>query len=282
MLRNSLFILVAPLLFSASCGVSGDRVQSHSLLDEIPRRGVLRVGVECVYKGTCFVEPDTGEAVGYSVELTNLMARDLGVTVEWVDLEWTALIPAITTGNVDIVTQGMTNTPERAKVVEMTKPMDFYPGVLILPAESPLHEQTNLDELITDLNTPDRTVSFLLGGSQERTANALFPNATHRALDVAAAYMELVSGRADAMISDAGDAWDMTRENPAGKIWRDQIVYSLHGCMVIRNSDQRFLNWLNNWIDYYMSNQMLRNMKLKWYRKRGVPDWMQVLPPLGT
>jgi len=281
-LRNSLLILVAPLLFSASCGVSGDRVQSHSLLDEIPRRGVVRVGVECVYKGTCFVEPDTGEAVGYSVELTNLMARDLGVTVEWVDLEWTALIPAITTGNVDIVTQGMTNTPERAKVVEMTKPMDFYPGVLILSAESPLHEQANLDELITALNTPDRTVSFLLGGSQERTANALFPNATHRALDVAAAYMELVSGRADAMISDAGDAWDMTRENPAGKIWRDQIVYSLHGCMVIRNSDQRFLNWLNNWIDYYMSNQMLRNMKLKWYRKRGVPDWMQVLPPLGT
>ncbi len=279
MLRHSFVLLVTATLLPLSCRGGGGGGEAPSLLDEIPRRGVMRVGVECVYKGTCFVDPETGEAVGYSVELTNLMARDLGVTVEWVDLEWTALIPAITTGNVDIVTQGMTNTPERAKVVEMTRPMDYYPGVLILPADSPLHDQATLDELLAVLNTPERTVSFLLGGSQERTANALFPEATHRALDVAAAYMELVSGRADAMIADASDAWDMTRENPAGKIWRDQIVYSLYGCMVIRAGDQRFLNWLNNWIDYYTSNQTLWNVKLKWYRERGVPDWMQVLPP---
>jgi polar amino acid transport system substrate-binding protein len=227
------------------------------------------------------VEPQSGELVGYSVELTNIMGRDLGVEIEWVDLEWTALIPAITTGKVDIITQGMTNSPERAKVVEMSKPMDYYPGVVVMPADSPLHEIESFEELVMALNRPDRTISFLLGGAQERAAKAIVPEATHRGLDVAAAYMEVSSKRADAMLVDAGDAWDMSRENPSGKIWRDQVVYTLYGCMVIRSGDQRFLNWVNNWIDYYTSNSTLRNIKLKWYRKRGVPEWMQILPRAG-
>ncbi|GIK41579.1 MAG: amino acid ABC transporter substrate-binding protein [Chloroflexota bacterium] len=252
-----------------------------SLLDGIQERGVLRVGTECVYKGACYIDPNTNERRGYAVDLTNLMAQDLGVEVEWVDMEWTALIPAIETGKVDIITQGMTLTPERLKVVEMSKPMDWYPGVLLLPADSPLHDLTTLDEVALALNQPDRTITFILGSSQERTTKLMFPNANHNGLDLAAAYLEVATGRADAMFADAGDAFDLTQNNPGAKIWQDEIVYTELGSMVIRAGDQRFLNWLNGWVDFYTANGTLRNTKLASYEERGVPEWMRALPQPG-
>lgn len=269
------------LLFVAACvqPEGGGGTPSASLLDAVQERGVLRVGAECVYKGTCFLDPDTGERVGYSVELTRILARDLGVEVEWLDMEWSALIPAIGTGQIDVITQGMTNSPERAKVVEMTKAMDYYPGALVLPPTSPLHGVTDLNAVWAALDSEDKTITFLLGGTQELMTKALLPKAKHRGLDVAAAYMEIASGRADAMLVDAGDAWDMIHATPGGKIWQDRVVYTLTGSMVIRPGDQRFLNWLNTWIDYYSGNQTLRTIKLKWYEARGVPSWMRVLPP---
>ena len=127
---------------------------AKSLLDEIQERGKMRVGAECLYKGTCYVDPDSGERTGYSVDLAALMATDLGVEIEWVDLEWGALIPAIETGTADIIMMGMTNTPDRAKVVEMSRPMDYYPGVLVMPADSPLHDLTSLDQILAELNKP--------------------------------------------------------------------------------------------------------------------------------
>jgi ABC-type amino acid transport substrate-binding protein len=273
--------LVIALLLSCGPPAGEGPSGSRSLLEEIQDRGVLRVGAECVYKGTCFLDPASGERVGYSVEITRLMAQDLGVEVEWVDLEWTALIPAIGTGQVDIITQGVTNSPERAKVVEMSKPMDYYPGVLVLPAGSRLHELETVDEVFAALNRPERSVAFLLGGAQERISKTVLPRAQQKGLDLAAAYLEVASGRADAMLADAGDAWDMIRANPGGKIWRDTVVYTLYGSMVIRPGEQRFLNWINNWIGYYTANQTLRSLKLKWFIERGVPEWMRVLPPAG-
>lgn len=284
-MRKSWFILTVALLVVmvvVGCRAQAPQEVQKSLLEEIPNRGKMRVGAECLYKGTCYIDPATGERTGYSVDLANLMAQDLGVQIEWVDLEWTALIPAIQTGKADIIMMGMTNTPERAKVVEMSRPMDYYPGVLVMPADSPLHQLDSLDAILAELNKPERTVTYLLGGAQERTINLMLPNATKRGLDMAAAYMEVASGRADAMFADAGDAADMIAENPGGKIWNDQIVYTEHGCMVIRAGDQRFLNWINNWIDYYESRGTLRSLKLKWYEIRGTPEWMRALPPSGV
>jgi len=175
----SVLLVVVPL---AGCKKEAAEAPAaaKSLLDEIQERGVMRVGAECLYKGTCYIDPDTGERTGYSVDLANLMAQDLEVEIEWVDVEWSALIPAIETGKADIIMMGMTNTPARAKVVEMSKPMDYYPGVLVMPADSPLHDLKTLDAILSELNKPERTVTFLLGGAQERTIDLMLPDATRR------------------------------------------------------------------------------------------------------
>ena len=260
----------------------GDTAEQQGTVERIRERGTLRVGAECLYKGTCFLDPDTGERLGYGVDVTNILAADLGVDVEWVDMEWTALIPAIQTGQVDMITQGMTRTPERAFAVTFTDPMEYYPQALVLNSESELLELENLDEVIVALNQPDRTITFLLGGAHQIIVENSFPRAQHRGLESAQAFEEVATGRADAMIADTGDAWDYMQNNPRATIWQMRAISTHQGSFVISYGDLEFLTWLNNWVAYYTANGTLRNLKLAWNQERGIPADLAGLPPAGA
>ena len=267
---------------TASTTDEGDAAGQQSTLDRIRERGTLRVGAECLYKGTCFLDPDTGERLGYGVDVTNILAADLGVDVEWVDMEWTALIPAIQTGQVDMITQGMTRTPERAFAVTFTDPMEYYPQALVLNSESELLELENLDDVMVALNQPDRTITFLLGGAHQIIVENSFPRAQHRGLESAQAFEEVATGRADAMIADTGDAWDYMQNNPRATIWQMRAISTHQGSFVVPYGDIEFLTWMNNWVAYYTANGTLRNLKLAWNQERGIPADLAGLPPAGA
>jgi ABC-type amino acid transport substrate-binding protein len=265
---------------AAAAQATGAETQGGTLA-RIRERGTLVVGAECLYKGTCFLDPDSGERLGYGVDVTNILAQDLGVEVEWVDMEWTALIPAVQTGQIDMITQGVTRTPERAFSVTFTEPMEYYPQALVLPADSPLLEQENFDEVVGELNQPGNVITFLLGGAHQIMVENSFPQAEHRGLESAQAFEEVASGRADAMIADTGDAWDYIQNNPDALIWQDRAISTNQGSFVIPYGDTELLTWLNNWIAYYTSNGTLRNLKLAWNEERGIPADLAGLPPTG-
>lgn len=286
-MKRPRFFLVAIVILSlglAACGsqspseaTNGD--ESGSTLAEIRERGVLRVGAECLYKGTCYLDPETGERLGYGVDLTNMLAADLGVEVEWQDVEWTALIPSLQTGKIDMISQGMTKTPERLLSVLMSDPMEFYPQALVLNASDPLTDNDNLDEVIATLNSPDKTITFLLGGAHEVLVDRFFPEAEKKGLESAQAFEEVASGRADAMIVDTGDAWDYQANNPDAVIWQGRPISQSVGSFVVNSGDEEFLTYLNGWIEYYRSNGTLRNLKLQWNEERGIPPELAgVLP----
>jgi ABC-type amino acid transport substrate-binding protein len=276
--------ILALVIVAAACGSTTPNPSSApgvstSVLDDIQERGTLRVGAECLYKGTCFLDPATGERMGYGVDLTNMLAADLGVEVEWTDVEWTALIPSLQTGKIDMVSQGMTKTPERLLSVYMSDPMEFYPQALVLNASDPLNQNDDLDAVIAELNKPDKTITFLLGGAHQVLVENFFPEAQHKGLESAQAFEEVATGRANAMIVDTGDAWDYQANNPDAVIWQSRPISQSVGSFVVPYGDQRFLDYLNGWIEYYRSNGTLRNLKLQWNAERGIPaELAGVLP----
>lgn len=287
LMRTLAMISIAILVFAACTtappsptGSPGaDGPDTGGTLAAIKDRGVLRVGAECLYRGTCFYDPDTNTRQGYGVDLTDLLAADLGVTVEWVDLEWTALIPAVQTGQIDMVTMGMTKTPARSQSVFMTDAMDYYPVGLVLHKDDPLLQESDFGAVQEALNQPDRTITFLLGGAHEIIVDKNFPNARKLGLDSAQAFEEVASGRADAMVVDTGDAWDYGQNNANAVIWQNRPISNHHGSFVIRYGDTEFLTYLNNWLEYYRANGTLRGMKMAWNAERGIPNDIAGVPP---
>ena len=65
-----------------------------SVVDSIKNRGTLRVGVWADRLPFAFVNRD-GHLVGFDVEMAQLLARDLGVKVEFIEMEDSTALPRL-------------------------------------------------------------------------------------------------------------------------------------------------------------------------------------------
>jgi len=94
-----------------------------SLIDTITKRGILRVGVFADRLPFVFTTRD-GHLVGFDVEMAQLLARDLGVKVEFIQMqEVGARVPrALATAQVDLVMTGFPVTAPRASQILFSEP----------------------------------------------------------------------------------------------------------------------------------------------------------------
>ena len=95
-----------PGLFAPTPGVS--------LLDEIEARGYILVGTSPDYPPFENKTYPEGVIIGFDVDLSQLVADEIGVTLQMVELGFDALIGACKAGTVDMLAAAMTYTSERA------------------------------------------------------------------------------------------------------------------------------------------------------------------------
>lgn len=68
------------------------------------------------------VRMSDGELVGFDIELTEMIAKELGYDeVQWEDIDFDALIGAVNSGKGDMVAAGLSPTPDRAESVEFSE-----------------------------------------------------------------------------------------------------------------------------------------------------------------
>jgi Na+/H+-dicarboxylate symporter/ABC-type amino acid transport substrate-binding protein len=93
-----------------------------SVVDSIKKRGVLRVGVSAYRLPFVFVNRKHS-LVGFDVEMAQLLGRDLGVKVEFIEIEDMPALPRLlATGRVDLAMTGFAVTPERASEMLFSEP----------------------------------------------------------------------------------------------------------------------------------------------------------------
>lgn len=80
----------------------------------------LVVGTNAEFPPFTYIE--NGEIVGFDIDIAKEVARRLGRDIEFNNMPFDALIPAILLNHVDFVAAGMSYTEERAKRVLFTKP----------------------------------------------------------------------------------------------------------------------------------------------------------------
>ena len=102
---------------------------SHAdALEDIQKRGTIRVGVLSELPPWGFVDAQ-GKNVGYDIEVAELIGKKLGVKVELVSMNVAARIAQLMTGKVDVLAATMGMYPDRAKVVQFSKP---YASLVIM------------------------------------------------------------------------------------------------------------------------------------------------------
>jgi polar amino acid transport system substrate-binding protein len=129
-----------------SAGGGGGDGGGGNLLQEIKDRGVLRASTDPAYPPQSF-QNEQGEFKGFDIDVTEEIAKRMGVEVEWVTPSWDVLTAGSWNGRWDLSVGSMTVTPERAEVLY------FTPAYYYTPAAVAVHESnTDITNLETDLD----------------------------------------------------------------------------------------------------------------------------------
>lgn len=89
-------------------------------LAAIKADGVIKIGVEGVFAPFSYRE--NGVIVGYDVDLAEMMFKDLGVKPEFVDTQWSGIVPALLSSKFDIIMSSLSYTKERMQKVNFSIP----------------------------------------------------------------------------------------------------------------------------------------------------------------
>lgn len=150
-------LLAALLAFTACGGSAASTPASGSAADgstAAATDGVFRVGMECAYAPFNWTQVDDSNgavalsdgtyAGGYDVEIAKRVAESLGKELEIVKTEWDGLPPSLTSGKVDAVIAGMTNTAERRETLDFTD--NYYTSdlVIVVQKDGPYAAATSL------------------------------------------------------------------------------------------------------------------------------------------
>ncbi|SDL99672.1 polar amino acid transport system substrate-binding protein [Modicisalibacter muralis] len=92
------------------------------------------VGVEASFPPWAYVE--AGEYKGIAIDAMRAIAEDAGLEIEFKDLPFPSLIPALSAGKIDILATGLTVTEERSEVIDFTVPWWETNDVVVVPKDS--------------------------------------------------------------------------------------------------------------------------------------------------
>lgn len=241
------------------------RGSKQSLLDAIQQRGLVRVAATWSNTAEQYRDPDTRQPMGVVGHVGRLLAHDLGVDVEFVDIPWGEQIPALLNGRVDICLKH-TNRPDRAFTVDFcTGRLERYEGKIVVRRDAGIHNEEAL-------NQADRVVAATAGSHQEMQVRERYPAAQLRTYANAHEGMLGVLRREVAACLADASIPNFLLLHPECTVLMDQegkaVLTSIdyaHPC--IKAGDQRFLNWLNTWMDFHHVQGTFEKLIAQAYRE---------------
>lgn len=168
----------------------------------------ILVGTSIDSKPFDFVQD--GKFVGFDQELLAEIAKEAGFSYTVKAMDFGALIPALQTANIDIAMSSIFRTEARQKVVDFSDVYFTSALGILVPVESTV---TTGDEL-AGKNVASVTGAASTTWLKQNSPNAkvtLFPQVTNM-------FMELQSGRADAVVYDYPFLAYFARTEGAGKV----------------------------------------------------------------
>jgi polar amino acid transport system substrate-binding protein len=272
MKRTSVIAALLTLAAVAIVGCSGggeatadEGGGSGSLLDEIVRRGTLRVGMSTFVPWA--MQDKDGELIGFEIDVATRLAEDMGVEVEFGPTQWSGIIPALLTGRFDVIIGGMGILPDRNLRVNFSIPYD-YSGMSIAANASTVPGFTSLD----DLNSPDVTIAARIGTTAADAAQKYLPEAELRLFEAETqAVQEVLNGSADAIVASAPLPAYLVVDNPQTLyLPLDETFTKEPIGFALPKGDVDLLNYFNSWITVVEAEGWLAERKQYWF---GTRDW---------
>jgi polar amino acid transport system substrate-binding protein len=124
------------LSFAALLASPAAAQQPIALPEAIRTAGVVRIGIEATYPPMAYKDPATNERRGFNVDLVTEIAKELGLRIQWEEMAFAQLIPALTTGRIDFSGSSMTDLPARRERLSFVDYVFTGPQIFALASQS--------------------------------------------------------------------------------------------------------------------------------------------------
>jgi cystine transport system substrate-binding protein len=123
----------AALTLTACAGGSAGEPSATSAGDDygLVKEGTLTVATEGTYRPFTFHD-ETGDLVGFDVEIAEAVADKLGLEVVFQETQWDAIFAGLDAGRFDVIANQVSINPEREEKYLFSEPYTVSPGVIVV------------------------------------------------------------------------------------------------------------------------------------------------------
>jgi ABC-type amino acid transport substrate-binding protein len=240
---------------------------ADDIYDALPDLGgrVVSAAMANDYTPLQFIDPATGEAVGWEYDAVTEICARLNCVVEWNNSSWDAMIAAINAGQFDIGMDGITITEERAEQVDFSAPYMTSQQFMLVRADeerfaTPADFAANADLLVgSQAGTSGfyTAVYDILDGDEANPRIKLFET-------FGASVQALIAGDVDMVLVDAASGRGYIGANPdALKIVGDAIKSEDFGFIFPPGSD--LVAPFDAAIDAMQQDGFAEHLNTKWF-----------------
>ena len=215
---------------------------AQSRLDEIARRGLLRVGTTGDYPPFTLLKDNDYD--GLDIRLARLAAQRLGVRLEFVATRWGSLLEDLNADRFDVGVGGITRTLARARRAGFTRPIQTV-------GKCPLVRRAEASRFASLLliDRPQVRVAVNPGGTNESYARQHLKRAQIMVIPNNLLIPAMIArGEVDVLITDSVEAERASRRDArlavASKPWTQERL-----AWLTPRDDPAFLNWLNLFLE---------------------------------
>ena len=179
--------LLAVMALAAGCG--GTQKDAASSAEK-----VLRVGTTADFAPFEFQDADGKEYQGFDMDLIRAIGKEMGYKVEIQNINFDGLIPAMESGNIDLIASGMTINDERKAKVLFSEPY-YQSGLTIIVKK----DNTSIN---TFKDLTGKKVAVQIGTTSAKEVKTLGNVEVKEFNSSADTFMELKAGGVDAVVND--------------------------------------------------------------------------------
>ncbi len=244
-------VMAATVMFSAQSVQAAD-------LDTLQQRGVLKVAVPQDFPPFGSVGLDL-KPQGYDIDMAAYLAKEMQLKLELVPVTSANRIPYLQTGKVDLVISSMGKNPERAKVIDFSKPYaPFFLGVF-----------GSEDQVVTKPEElAGKTVGVTRGSVEDIELSKIAPQGTilKRFEDNNTTISSFLSGQVSLIATGNLVVTEIATRYP-GKAPQTKFLLKNSPCYVgVMKGDTELLHEVNRLIAQAKQQGVLENLSQKWLK----------------
>ena len=242
---TAIFMIIFSLILSLSCN---NKANSSEDLENTEDK-IIYVGIDAAFPPFGYL--DNGNIAGFDYDIMSEIAKLTDMKVEFNQMQFAGLLPALQTKKIDVIIAGMTVTEERKEFVNFSE--TYYVSSQVILVHRDNNDITNFDNLAgKNVGTVIGTTGDVVMTENERVNTKKFDTG-------AQAVLSLKEKKIDAIVFDKEPCKNFAKYNEEIKLIDSDSVQEDYA-IAVRKEDTSLLENINRGISIIMTNGTYENL----------------------